>query len=289
MNYTVIDPKNAEKLDILPDKMLEVLKAHDGFCVIADDEDTLKGMTAFSFSDTDSSVRLEYVIVPSEYRRQKVASGMLDFACDALGQGGAGRIVCSVCGKIGYISDMMQFLEAADFHITVPYDQIMEYRLKTILDNKKFHPLFAKMPDCIRSEQELLSTGVKKFFGELAEAGLVIGRDDYDHELSRFYVKDKDVEGCMLMREEDGLVSMRLFYVTDNGKDPIAFPGMLASSTKAAYEKNNKERLLRLHFRSTELRGSLMEVLGYPEYDGIFQQYERSVQAEETPGEAQTP
>ena len=55
------------------------------------------------------------------------------------------------------------------------------------------------------------------------------------------------------------------------------------------YEKNNKERLLRLHFRSTELRGSLMEVLGYPEYDGIFQQYERSVQAEETPGEAQTP
>lgn len=278
MNYTVIDTKNAEELDILSHKMLEVLKTRGGFCIIADEEDTLKGISVFTYSDRNGGIRLEYIMVTSEYRKQGIAAGMLEFAGDVLRQGNVGSIVCNVCGKIDYISDMMPFMKAAGFHITVPYDQVMEYRLKAILDNQKFRPLFTKMPDCIKPEQELLSSAEKRFFSEVANKGLVIESRDYDHGLSRFYVKDGDVAGCMLVTREDELVNMRLFCVTENGKDPIAFPGMLAACARAAYEQDKTDRVFRLHFRNTGFKDSLNTVLGYPEYDYILQKYEKTLQ-----------
>jgi GNAT superfamily N-acetyltransferase len=279
MTYTVVNPENAAELETIPEDMLDVLNHQGGFCIIADEDEEMHGIAVFSLDAPDGEVRLEYIAVPSEYRRQGVAAGMLSFASDMLRESKTEKIVCSVSGKIEYISEMIPFMKALDFQVTVPFDQAVEYRLRTILDNKKFHPLFEKMPECIKSEDEILSAKFRQFQGELAAAGIIVKGDDYDRKLSRYYVKDGEVKACMLVREEPDTFDMRLFHAAEGVNDPIAFPGMLAACADAAFEKGHEDRIFRLYLRSTELKDRLAEILGRPEFDFIVQEYEKTLAA----------
>jgi GNAT superfamily N-acetyltransferase len=280
MNYSVINPENVSKLGILPESMLSELISRGGFCVIAGNDDANAGIAVFTFASKEGEMLLRYIMVQPECRGQGTARGMFEYACGILKQGETLGITCRISGKTAYIVEMKEFLEALGFQITVPYDLLMEYRLSTILDNKKFHALLAKMPECIRSEKEISSAARNRFYGDLAAQGLVINNDDYDHELSRFYAKEEKVKGCILVKKEDDTLCMRLFHLSEGTADPVAFPGMLASCARASFESDRTDRIFRLHFRRSELKNSLTEVLGYPEYGCIFQEYRMCLQAQ---------
>lgn len=269
---------NADKLDILPDRMRERLLKTDGMVVLADDDSTLTGAAIFSYGDRDEEMNFEYIYVAENFRGQGISAGIMDTATAMMKKAGVKKLGCVIAGVMEEIVPEYTFLLANCFTPVVLFNHFMDYRIQDILDNKLFAMLLNKHLNSIKSKKEIPENVLKKYGNDMYQNGNRINAVAYDEELSLFYIKEDQIKGCMLVRSHDNLDEA--IYISDLPKeeDAIAIPGMIAVCARQILQKRGKDGMLRVYVRQSELYEALVGVMGDAGKQTIVQEYEKILQ-----------
>ena len=277
MDISIIDVQKAIEFKLMPDVLIQTMTEKGGFVVLAHDDDEIKGMSVISYAEMAAEMSLEYIFVLSRYRGTGLAGQMMDYTYDFLKRAEVKLITCTIIGTMDFAVPLYSFLTEQKFELIVAYYHFIEYKLGDIINSKKFAPMFGKIPKCISGLKDLRDLQMRKFGNRLAERGVAFDSRKYDQDISCFYIREDEIEGCMLANIRDNMAVIEYVYIDGDSHDPVVFPGMLAVCVSTAYSKLGADALCRIYLQYSDMYEALKKVLGEPVEDMLIQQYEKTL------------
>ena len=162
--------------------------------------------------------------------------------CDVLSfaetDAGISRITCTIAGDEDYIYEMSSSFMCEGFDLVIRLDHMTEYDFSEIADNKKLAPVIPHMPKEIKAEKDILEGEIRAYKNRLAQYGIKTADLTYDKDISRFYLKDGEIQNCMLFAMHDNVPEMIFTDAMLSVTDSIVTPGLLVSCVNAIWEQN---------------------------------------------------
>jgi GNAT superfamily N-acetyltransferase len=248
-----------------------------GCIITAMDNGKLRGYSVFVFPSGNEEADLRYLFVAEEYRDLGISTGMLEFASAQFKDAGISRITCTIAGDEDYIYEMSSYFMCEGFDLVIRLDHMIEYDFSEISDNKKLAPVIPHMPKEIKAEKDILEGEIRAYKNRLAQYGIKTADLTYDKDISRFYLKDGEIQNCMLFAMHDNVPEMIFTDAMLSVTDSIVTPGLLVSCVNAIGEQNADIKRIRLFVKSPAMYDAFLDLFGKPDSEFLIQVYEMTL------------
>jgi hypothetical protein len=133
------------------------------------------------------------------------------------------------------------------------------------------------MPKEIKAEKDILEGEIRAYKNRLAQYGIKTADLTYDKDISRFYLKDGEIQNCMLFAMHDNVPEMIFTDAMLSVTDSIVTPGLLVSCVNAIGEQNADIKRIRLFVKSPAMYDAFLDLFGKPDSEFLIQVYEMTL------------
>ncbi len=234
MKYAIIS-KDADYLEsFLTEDAIAIINEASTVCLAAIDGEKCVGVLAMSIKGK-GRVTIESIVISPKYQRKGVGTGLLEYAEKLLKDNNITTIYTQVFGEEEDLQGYSSFLSENEFMLI---DELPNYQftLKQAAESAIWKRLSGKkMPKEIQRLSEVSARSAVAFSKKLEQTEMYRDfiSDDVLDEHSFCYVKDKEIQACLLMGQENGYITVEYMYVSKSCKNAYAMLYLMLASLKS--------------------------------------------------------
>lgn len=287
MKYEI---QNIDQLDILREYLSpEIMKQAEelgGIVGIARDDagDTVTGIVVCIIDDSViNGAKLSYLYVAKDFRREHIATNMLDEVCKFLKKIEIKVLQCDIVGEIQGVVPWSAFLRSAGFEPLILNWHVLEYEPAVLIKNNKLEQIYNGDMDNLFSTVSAQEAAYLCRQSETLPFYLKsLIKSNADVSNSIFYLNGSNIMGCALVRtEQNGSLSLLDIYIDPRTKQPILLLYMLAYLFRTNGRLLKKINKVYVHVIDEKCRKLYFNVFGNPMSDYRVQRYEKILDLEE--------
>lgn len=198
----------------IPNDLEIVLNEQTLFFGSLDEENHLRAIAVFSFSKSNlRDVKLEYIFVQKQCRRQGIGVKLLHFSEEQLQLLGTRRLLCEWHDSEANMEIVSAYLKKAGYLPTIKPAHMLVYKQGQFQGSEleKLKDAEPKIWKSVVRIEDYHDWHLKKLLAKRETTGFYIEESDYRPELCRFYIEEGEIKGaaCMRFMKDGSLTTMK--------------------------------------------------------------------------------
>lgn len=247
MDYVIFPTEETELLkDFIFQDVYDRIKEENIFCICATESQLITGVLVIEVHAYDAE--LLCISVAPDYRRKKIATGLIQKAKQILSKTHVLHLHTTCCYPQPILTELDKFFQANQFEKETEASFAYQFPFSKLLD----HPILQKELSAshkthIFSLEHTPDFSFREFNQSLASKlhYQPFQKSDYLPDISCTYMIEQKVVGCVLVAAtNDGGLALRFAYINNQSQTPTALISMLLFAIQAAKKTYSAETMV---------------------------------------------
>lgn len=260
MIYKIIEKLDSNLIENTPKEIIDCWR--DGLCIIAEakgSENELIGIAAFVMPYAyGKSIVLTYVNVVDEYRRQGIATALVQKTIDIMAVKGF-NTVRAIVPYNNPNKDIVCFLKSIYFNSRNEAVNYVSFVLGKIKESELYKKLICQetLMSRVKAFDEVSTNQIEEFKLKLMQQQHLSIKDEFDKDLVCFYMQDNKIVALSNYSQTAVYeISRSYIYSLKEFDGQLAFPSMFVYFISKALETKSEDTIIRMFvYAKSEYRG----------------------------------